>query len=45
MYAISAMFVALNVYFMLQDIYWTLLVPVVAMILYMYFYAMDKIFS
>ncbi len=43
MYAISAMFVALNVYFMLQDIYWTLLVPVVAMILYMYFYAMDKI--
>jgi len=42
-YAISAMFVALNVYFMLQDIYWTLLVPVVAMILYMYFYAMDKV--
>jgi O-antigen ligase len=37
------MFVALNVYFMLQDIYWTLLVPVVAMILYMYFYAMDKV--
>jgi O-antigen ligase len=28
---------------MLQDIYWTLLVPVVAMILYMYFYAMDKV--
>ena len=42
-YAISAMFIALNVYFMLQDIYWTLLIPVVALILYMYFYSMDKI--
>ena len=39
----SAMFIALNVYFMLQDIYWTLLIPVVAFILYMYFYSMDKI--
>lgn len=28
---------------MLQDIYWTLLIPVVAFILYMYFYSMDKI--
>ena len=37
------MFIALNVYFMLQDIYWTLLIPVVAFILYMYFYSMDKI--
>ena len=33
----------LNVYFILQDIYWTLLIPVIAVILYMYFYSLDKI--
>ena len=42
-YAISVIFIALNVYFMLRDIYWTLLIPVLAMILYLYFYSMDKI--
>ncbi|MGA3013501.1 MAG: O-antigen ligase family protein [Bacteroidales bacterium] len=42
-YVISAIFIALNIYFILQDIYWTLLVPVLAVILYMYFYSLDKI--
>jgi putative inorganic carbon (HCO3(-)) transporter len=42
-YAISAIFIALNVYFMLQDIYWTLLIPILAVIIYMYFYSLDKI--
>jgi hypothetical protein len=39
----SVIFIALNVYFMLRDIYWTLLIPVFAMILYLYFTSMDKI--
>ena len=43
MYAISVIFIALNVYFMLRDIYWTLLIPAFAVILYLYFYSMDKI--
>lgn len=30
-------------YFMLRDVYWTLLIPVLAMVLYMYFYSLDKI--
>jgi len=42
-YAISVLFIALNVYFMLRDIYWTLLIPVFAMVVYLYFYSMDKI--
>ena len=42
-YAISVIFIALNVYFMLRDVYWTLLIPVLAIILYLYFYSMDKI--
>jgi putative inorganic carbon (hco3(-)) transporter len=36
-------FIALNVYFMLRDIYWILLIPAFAVILYLYFYSMDKI--
>lgn len=42
-YVVSAIFIALNIYFILQDIYWTLLIPVIAVILYMYFYSLDKI--
>jgi O-antigen ligase len=30
-------------YFMLRDVYWTLLIPVLAMVLYMYFYSLDKV--
>jgi putative inorganic carbon (HCO3(-)) transporter len=30
-------------YFMLRDIYWTLLIPALAILLYMYFYSLDKI--
>ena len=43
MYAISVIFIALNVYFMLRDIYWTLLIPAFAVLLYLYFYSMDKV--
>jgi O-antigen ligase len=42
-YAISVIFIALNVYLMLRDIYWTLLIPLAAVIIYMYFYSLDKI--
>jgi putative inorganic carbon (hco3(-)) transporter len=36
-------FIALNVYFMLRDVYWTLLIPAFAVLLYLYFYSLDKI--
>jgi putative inorganic carbon (hco3(-)) transporter len=42
-YAISVIFIALNMYFMLRDNYLMLLVPFVALLLYLYFYSLDKI--
>ncbi|MCX6245811.1 MAG: O-antigen ligase family protein [Bacteroidetes bacterium] len=43
MYAISVIFIALNVYFMLRESYWPLLIPAFALLLYLYFYSLDKI--
>ena len=42
-YAISAIFIALNMYFIIRDIYWTLMIPLLAILLYLYFYKLDVI--
>ena len=40
---LSAVFIGLNCYFIYRDIYWLLFFPVFLVILYLYFYSLDKI--
>ena len=42
-YLISALFIALNSYFMVRDLYWAMTIPVVLIILYFYIYKLDII--
>jgi O-antigen ligase len=42
-YLISALFIALNSYFMVRDMYWAMIIPLVFIILYFYFYRLDVI--
>ncbi len=42
-YGISLAFIALNIVLILQDFYWTLLLPLVLMVLVMYVFALDKL--
>ena len=43
LYVLSAVFIGLNCYFIYRDIYWLLFFPVFLVILYLYFYSLDKI--
>ncbi|MEI7663700.1 MAG: O-antigen ligase family protein [Bacteroidota bacterium] len=43
LYVLSAIFIGLNCYFIYRDIYWLLLFPLFLVILYLYFYSLDKI--
>lgn len=42
-YVISAIFIALNIYFMVKEFYWLSLLPVVLIILLLFFFALDKL--
>lgn len=42
-YAISAIFIALNIYFIIKESYWFSLLPVVLIILLLFFFALDKV--
>ncbi|MDP4280578.1 MAG: O-antigen ligase [Bacteroidota bacterium] len=42
-YGICALFVALNAYLMVRDVYWSLLIPLGLLLVYLYIYALDKI--
>ncbi|HSN50055.1 MAG TPA: O-antigen ligase family protein, partial [Bacteroidales bacterium] len=42
-YIISMIFVMLNAYLMIRDVYWALFIPVLLILLFMFFYSMDKI--
>lgn len=42
-YLVSALFIALNSYFMVRDLYWAMTIPVVLIILYFYFFRLDII--
>ncbi|MFZ4522595.1 MAG: O-antigen ligase family protein [Bacteroidales bacterium] len=43
LYVLSAIFIGLNCYLIYRDIYWLLFFPVFLVILYLYFYSLDKI--
>jgi len=43
LYVLSSVFIGLNCYFIYRDIYWLLFLPVFLVILYLYFYSLDKI--
>ena len=43
LYVLSAIFIGLNCYFVYREIYWLLFFPVFLVILYLYFYSLDKI--
>jgi len=43
LYVLSAVFISLNCYLIYREIYWLLLLPVLMVILYLYFYSLDKI--
>ena len=43
LYVLSAIFIGLNCYFVYREIYWLLLFPAFLVILYLYFYSLDKI--
>jgi putative inorganic carbon (HCO3(-)) transporter len=42
-YLISAVFIALNSYFMVRDMFWPMVIPLVIIILYFYLYKLDVI--
>jgi len=43
LYALCAIFIGLNCYLIYRETYWLLLLPVLLVILYLYFYSLDKI--
>jgi O-antigen ligase len=43
LYVLSAIFIGLNCYLIYRDIYWLLFFPLFLVILYLYFYSLDKI--
>jgi len=43
LYALCAVFIGLNCYLVYREIYWLLLLPVFLVILYLYFFSLDKI--
>ncbi len=43
LYVLSSIFIGFNCYLIYRDIYWLLLLPVFLVILYLYFYSLDKI--
>jgi len=43
LYALCAIFIGLNCYLIYREIYWLLLLPFLMVILYLYFYSLDKI--
>lgn len=43
LYVLSSLFIGLNCYFIYRDIYWLLFLPVFLVVLYLYFYSLDKI--
>jgi putative inorganic carbon (HCO3(-)) transporter len=43
LYVLSAIFIGLNCYLVYREIYWLLLLPLLMVVLYLYFYSLDKI--
>ena len=43
LYILSAIFIGLNCYFVFHEIYWLLFLPIFLVIVYFYFYSLDKI--
>ncbi len=43
LYLLSAVFIGLNCYLVYREIYWLMLLPFLLVILYLYFYSLDKI--
>ncbi len=43
LYVLSAIFIGLNCYFVYREIYWLLFMPVFLVVIYFYFYSLDKI--
>ena len=43
LYVLSSIFIGFNCYLIYRDIYWLLLLPVFLVILYLYFYSLDKV--
>ncbi len=43
LYIVSALFIALNAYLLVREQYWLLLLPVAVIILFTYFYSLEKI--
>ncbi|MEI7500063.1 MAG: O-antigen ligase family protein [Bacteroidota bacterium] len=43
LYVLSAIFIGLNCYLVYREIYWLLFMPVFLVVLYLYFYSLDKI--
>lgn len=43
LYVLSAIFIGLNCYFVYREIYWLLFMPVFLVVLYLYFYSLDKV--
>ncbi len=43
LYVLSALFIGLNCYLVYREIYWLLLMPLFLVILYLYFFSLDKI--
>ena len=43
LYVLSAVFIGLNCYFVYRETYWLLFLPLFLVILYLYFYSLDKI--
>lgn len=42
-YVISAIFIALNIYFIIKEFYWLSLLPVALILLLLFFFALDKV--
>jgi len=42
-YVISAIFIALNIYFIIKEFYWFSLIPIVLILLLLFFFALDKV--
>lgn len=43
LYVLSALFIGLNCYLVYREIYWLLLMPLFLVILYLYFFSLDKV--
>ncbi len=42
-YVISAIFIALNIYFIIKEFYWFSLIPIVLILVLLFFFALDKV--